>query len=289
MSGGGGTEVKTLQSTEKKEVPPELKPFVLGGDAIPKDQAFLPRAFEISQRGLEPALPSPGKRLEPFSASQEAALSAIEQRGLQGTPGLSEAGGFLTNLLTTDPYDDPAFTGQLRRGQQDIVDQFNLSTAPQLSLLSRNSGSFGNSSAAAVAQNAAFGPQGLTRSLGDFESSLLADRQRQAIQGAGLIPALQQVGFTDLSQALNAGSARQSFGQSTRDINFQNLLEERAAPLRELDILGAALQGATGTFINTSGTQQQFAPAQPNSALQGLGAGASILGSAAKLAPLFFS
>lgn len=263
---------QNVTQTTERNIPAELRPFILGGGE--GGAGFLPRALEVSEAGLAP-LPGAAERIEGFNPIQTAAFSAFGNRAAFGDPSINAGSGFLANALSSNPADDPQVRRQIESVQGGIVDQFNLNVAPSLRAASRNSGSFGNSGLGEIEDASRFS---LARALGDAEAGILSTERGRQAQLAGLAPAFNQARVGDLSNALSVGSAIQAQGQAGRDIGFQNFLDQRTESLRNLDILGAALNTAGGGFTNATSTGQQFLAPGANPFLSAIGAGGSALG-----------
>lgn len=275
----GGRQFTTEPVFDTRRVPnPNFDP-----DA--QNQGFLARAFRLSQEGLQPPLTPGAERVAPFTPSQQAALSGLERRGLMGSPETRAASGEIQATLGRDPLNNPLADRLVSTAQGDIVDQFNTDVAPRIASMSRGSGSFGNTGVAATDAQARFS---LARALGDVENQIRlptfeAERGRQ-MQAAQLAPRIAAQRTGELQSAFGAGQTRQSQEQAIRDIDFQNLVQQRMEPLQMLDVLGSAINTASGGFGTTTTTGEQFVPRSPNPFLTGAGAAGSALGGIGQLA-----
>lgn len=293
MGGSPDPQPRETTTTTTSEPPAFVRPFITGQGLSGALQgadpnALLPRAFQLSQEGLQPTLIPGEERVAPFTPSQQLSLAGLETLGLSGTPETQAAGQQVVSTLNRDPTQNPLVDSLVATSQGDIVDQFNTEVAPQIASASRRSGSFGNTGIGATDAQARFS---LARALGDVESQIRlpafeSERGRQ-IQAAQLAPSIAGQRFGELQSAFGAGQTRQAQEQSIRDIDAQNLQEQRLEPLRTLDVLGSAINTGSGGFGTQTTTGQRFMPPSPNPFLTGLGAGGSFLGGAGQLASAF--
>ena len=244
-SGGGQRASDFIQ--DQRTVTQPLKQFsnlLFGGGDISQDQSFLSSIFQESQRGIEP-IPGGADRFAPFPAETEFGLTSLFDRGVAGDPSVNAGRGFLTNLLGTNAFDNPIVNATVNRAQGDIVDQFNLQTAPALAARSRFSGSADNTGLQEVG---AFNRFSTERALGDVRATATNQFLGQQLQGANLAPAFGQSSLQDIQAILGAGGQRQGQQQSILDADLARFLDERGIPTQQL--------GTFGNLLNQAGLQR---------------------------------
>ena len=126
----------------------------------------------------------------------------------------------------TNPYLDQ----MVNRAQSNIVSNFNNTVRPQLDALSARSGSFGNSGVAATTQQA---QQALGNQLGDVATQMYGG-QYQFDQGQRMASA---------NNLANFGGQQQQNQQNQLDFNYQQFQDRLNQPYKNLQTLGAPLQG----------------------------------------------
>lgn len=287
------------------------------------------------------ALPG-SQAVAPLSGFEQQALSDLSQRPITSNPAFSGASNQLAQTLSgqffqptgvnpflggsnlpTNPFiTNPATEGLIQRAQGDIIDRFNLETAPALQSLGAQSGSLGNTGLAELAASQRFGTeralgdvraqfenQEIARQAGLFENLLgrqqadfratqqlaesalergqgafEAERTRQ-LQAAGLAPSISQIPLTEINALLQAGALPRQIDQAVRSqdaLRFQQLAQE---PLAQLELL----QNAVGISQGGFGTQRTTGGQSGNPFIQGIGALGSLAGGVGALAPLFAS
>lgn len=220
MSGGGGDQ------TTKQEIPKEFRPLA---------REYANRAMEIGNTDYTPYT---DQRFAEFDPSQTQALSMIEQRALGGNPLQSASEDALLQNIQggqTNPFLDE----MVGRAQENVLSQGRTAMV--------GSGSFGNSGV----------DETLTKGLGDVASQMYGsaydqDRARQ-MQAIGMAPGLNQAGYQDATQLLQAGQLQQNQAQQGMDFDYQQFQEQQNLPYQQLSAMGAPFGTNIGTIQRTSG------------------------------------
>lgn len=219
MGGGGGQSTTT-------EIPEELKPLAT---------AYADRAMQL---GGTDYTPYTGDRFASLNPMQTQALESIQQRATGGNPLQQSAEQALQQNIqggNTNPFLD----SMVKRAQDSVSSQGRSAMI--------GSGSFGNSGVQEVTE----------RNLGDVATQMYGqaydqDRARQ-LQSIGMAPQLQQAGYQDATQLLNAGQIAQNQEQQQQDFNYQQFQEQQNLPYKQLAAMGAPFGSGLGQVQTTSG------------------------------------
>lgn len=287
---GSPSQPQSQPQVASREPPPWLTPYFTGNQFTTQitqpeidPRGYLPRMIGLSEQPWQP-LPSPGERIAPFSADEQTALSMLSNRALAGAPEIDTARSYLTNMLTQAPGANPYVDQMVRTAQQDVADRFNLDVAPRIASLSASSGSFGNSGVAELDASQRFNAM---RAMGDIENQIrLPAYLQERGQQLAAVPLTQMTAaapYQDIQALLSSGQMQRGMSQSLLDVAYQNLLEERAYPYRQLELMGAGLTTAGGGYGTTTAGSPMFAPNNYNPWISGLGALGSLAGGAGLL------
>ena len=221
MSGGGGGG----QSTTKQEIPEELKPLA---------EAYTNKAINLSNTPFQAYT---GQRFADLNGQQQSGLGMIERRAGDGQSVVNTAEGALGQIIggQTNPYLDQmvnkAQMSALGAGQQAGV----------------RSGSFGNSGIA----------EATAKQVGDIATNMYgqayesdAGRRMSAI---GMAPQINQAGYQDAQQMLNAGQIRQDQTQQGLDFGYGEFQRAQSKPYQDL----AAMSGVFGSGLGGQSTTTQ--------------------------------
>lgn len=268
-----GGSPDTQETTTTTEPPEFVQPF---------SKRFLSRAEDLSLGAIQPPLPPGADRVQPLSSDELLAFDLLRGDILDG--GLpSEAAAGLSQFLDPNSAFSPLANQLVDINRANTVDAFNTQVAPQIAGLSRASGSFGNTG---VAELDAIKRFDLARALGETEAGIRGDFLDRSIGAASLVPAIAGARRDDLSALAGAGGQQRGIAQAIRDIDFQNLLSAREEPFTQLNVLGSAINTASGGFGRTTG----LAPVVGgNPFISGLGAGGAFLGGVGSLISAFSS
>lgn len=210
---------------------------------------------------------------------------------------------------------DPVTNALVNRSQGDLVDRFNTQVAPSTASRFQQGGILGGTAQQELESQQRFS---LARALGDTEAgirgdavnrafaadqaiagitgqdlarqlaagqalaSIGGDQRNRQLAGAGFFSglgtttdALQRQRIADLE---GVGGTQRSLQQAMLDADIQNLIYGQQTPLRQLDILGSAINTASGGFSNATGTTTGPGPARPNPFIGALGGIGSVMG-----------
>lgn len=235
MSGGGSKETSTTS---------------LPSWAVPYAQDFLQRS---QQQSNLPYQQYGGQTLAGLNPYQTAGLEATAQRAMQGSPVNGAASSELQRTLSGgylgagNPYMDSL----VDRSQGDLIRGYQQSVIPQLDMMAARSGSFGNTG---VAQTGDEAQRRLIGGLGDISTSLRGgayESERNRMQGAvGMAPQIANQDYVDANALQGVGGAYRAEEQLGLDDQLNRFNEQRDGSLRQLQILGGALNG--GNYGSTT-------------------------------------
>lgn len=222
--GGGGGKSTTSQGLD-----PRLYPLV---------DTFTAQAQQVAN---SPWQGYTGQRFAGMNADQTGALDMIRQQAGSGVQGQAESalGSFLQG-----GQENPFLTQQIQKAQTETADAYNRQVRPNQVMQAVQSGSFGNAN---VMDAQAKQDSQLQQNLGDIASGMrfnaYSTDQANRMQALGLSPSIQQAGFTNAGQLLNAGNLVQNQAQDQADFSYQQFQEQQNDPYKKLQ----AMSGVFGT------------------------------------------
>lgn len=222
MSGGGGGGSSTTQTS----IPAELRPLAT---------AYTQKALDLSNQAYTPY---GGQRFSGFDPMQTQALQSIQQRATAGNP-LQQSAETALQQNIQGGQTNPFLDAMVNKAQQNVLSQGRSAMI--------GSGSFGNSGVQEVTN----------RNLGDIATQMYGnayetDKARQ-MQAIGMAPQLQQAGYQDASQLLNAGQIAQNQAQQGLDFNYQQFQDQQNLPYKQLAAMAAPFSSNLG--MNQTTTQ----------------------------------
>ena len=221
--GGGGS------STTSQGLDPRLYPLV---------DTFTSQAQKVAET---PWQAYTGNRFAGMNSDQNQALNMIRQQSQSGVQGQAESalGSFLQG-----GQENPFLTQQIAKAQSETADAYNRQVRPSQVMQAVQSGSFGN---ATLMDAQAKQDSQLQQNLGDIASGMrfnaYATDQGNRMQALGMSPAIQQAGYTNAGQLLNAGNLQQSQAQDQADFQFQQFQDQQNDPYKKLQ----TMSGVFGT------------------------------------------
>ena len=226
--GGGGSSSST-------KLPAELRPLA---------SAYAKQAQQI---GSNPYTPFTGQRFAGMTGDQNAAMGMIRDRAMNGSPVMDQADQTLMQTLQggqTNPY----LSSMVDQAQQSVARNYNLFTKPQTETAMANSGSFGNSGLLQMQQEQ---QRQATEQMGNVATQMYGqaydqDRARQ-MQALGMAPTYGNQAYQDAAQLLNSGALQQANKQQGLDFNYQQFLEKREQPYKNLQAMGAPFSQNMGS------------------------------------------
>lgn len=222
--GGGGGKSTTSQGLD-----PRLYPLV---------DTFTSQAQQVANT---PWQGYTGDRFAGMNTDQTQALDMIRQQAGSGVQGQAESalGSFLQG-----GQENPYLTQQIAKAQSETADAYNRQVRPNQVMQAVQSGSFGN---ATLMDAQAKQDSQLQQNIGDIASSMRFNAyntdQANRMQALGLSPSIQQAGYTNAGQLLNAGNVQQNQAQDQADFAYQQFQEQQNDPYKKLQ----AMSGVFGT------------------------------------------
>jgi hypothetical protein len=220
FKGGGGGSSTTVQ-----EIPAELKPLA---------SAYTSKAVALGKQGYQPYK---GTRFADFNPTQQMGLGMMEGQALDGNSVVNTADSALGQMI--GGQENPYLDAMVDKAQANVMGNANAAAA--------RSGSFGNSGIAEMA----------ARQMGDVATSMYgqaydADANRR-LQAIGMAPQINEAGYQDAQQLLQAGQMRQDQAQQGLDFGYQQFQEAQNLPYKQL----AAMSGVFGSNLGGTSTTQQ--------------------------------
>jgi len=175
---------------------------------------YKPLANAYAQRAMDLS----NQQFTPYGGQRFAGMNGTQQ----------QAGDFYRQQMSagTNPYLDQ----MVNRAQGNIVTNFNNTIRPQLDAMAARSGSFGNSGVGATTQQA---QQALGNQLSDVATQMYG----------GQYNADQASRFNAAQGLMAYGGQQQQNQQNQLDFNYQQFQDALNQPYKNLQTLGAPLQG----------------------------------------------
>ncbi len=243
--GGGGSKTQTVQNNTEPYKP-----------AQPMINESLKGAQNLYRSGALYQTPYPGQTVAQAAPEQEQGWAQISGLANQGSPLVGASSDYLQSVLS------PQFLSETSPGLEGVLNNVTNRANAAVSLAGRTgSGTHSGQIASAVAP------------------ALFADygrRQGMQMQAAGMAPGIDQARYYGANQLLGVGQQRQAQLQDQINAEVARYNALQNAPMAEL----SNYQNLLG-FASPYGQSSQTQPKQPgaNPWLQGLGVGASALGS----------
>jgi len=188
------------------------------------------------------------QQVAPFSAAQQAGLSALEGGAL---PSAQLAGANAQQIgqtlggayLNSNPYLDATYND----AASALTNQYKMATAPSLMAQAQQGGVAGGS---AAQEQQAYNQFGLGQNLSGLAAQIYGtnyqDERARQLQASGLVPGAQGAIAAPGQQLLGAGTLEQSQAQTLLDTQRANAQLQQEYPFQLLSYLGNALGTATG-------------------------------------------
>lgn len=256
MSGGGGSQQPSGTTTTIQKA-----------DPWSGQQPYLSFGFQQAQNLYNTGGPQyyPGTTYSPETAAQSSAITGTENLGLNGSPTTGAANSAISNILqpgflNSNPGNQ--YYNQVLSGNSPAINAAIANATPGLMDAFTGGGAVTPGSAApyAVGQgigNAVAGVMGnAAQGLSNNYSQAAGQQNTAAAFGA---PATQQMGYTDLSNAYNAGGQQQQQGQNVINDQLARYNYGQTQPYNLLDWFNGATGGSyggTSTLTSPYFTQQ---------------------------------
>lgn len=241
-SGGGSTTSKTI-AEPAKAVQPFLKPYMQRADAV----------SNIPYQAYQ------GQRVADLMPQQYMASNLQSAQALNGVQGQGDAFDVFQNTLQgqyMNPDSNPWMAANAQKAMADISNAYRSGTKPQTDAAAARSGAFGGSAWQQMVGNN-------ERQLGDalgnaanqfYGQNYLNERNNQ-MQALGMLPTMQNVGYTDWQRLAGAGDAMRNYNQQLLDVGYGDWQEAQNHPYKSLDVIGNAISRTMGGGGSTSTTQ----------------------------------
>lgn len=255
MSGGGGQSTQTTTTKNVNEPPAFIKPYLQAGITD------LTNLYNSNKTAPEYY---PGQTVAPFSSTTEAALSALEQRGANGSPLVAGAQSQLSDTISgkyLDPTTNPQFQAALTASHQPYIDNFMGTVLPGVTSAFEGSGRTGSPAHQMAVDRAV---TGLNRSISDADAKAGSDyfnteRGRQ-VAATTAAPTLANQDYIDINQQGLAGQARDNQSQALIDADVAKYNYDQNAQWdyvnRYLASLNGGYPGGTSTGTGTTTSQR---------------------------------
>lgn len=242
-SKGGGSSTQTVKNEPSAEVKPFLNPF-------------MQRASDLSN---QPYQAYQGQQIAGLDQNQQMGNDLTTNQALNGFQGQNEAGNFYQNLMSgsfADPASNPYLKKNADYAMSGITDAYRTGTAAQNDANFARNGAFGGSAWQQMTQG---NEKTLADSLGNaanqFYGQNYNSNMNNMMQGLGLAPTMQNLGYTDAQKLTQVGDANRQYEQDLLNQGLQNWNDYQNAPYKSLDVLGNAIRatmGAGGSSTSTS-------------------------------------
>ena len=258
-SGGGGGQQQSYQQSKSSNEPPEyIQPYLKQGIG---DLSALYSA--------NPTAPAyyPGSTVAPQSGYTTQAITALANRGANGSPLTAGAQGALTDTVNgkyLDPTTNPAFIDALKASHQPYIDQFNNQVLPGLTSAFEGSGRTGSGLHQAAVDQAT---TGLNRTISDADAKAGADyfstERNRMLGAAGMSPQVAGMDYTDIGALGQAGEATDQFNQSNINADIARYNYDNNSQWDYITrYLGILNGGYPGGVTNSTSFGTQTTPSQ---------------------------
>lgn len=237
---------------------------------------FSPLAGSVANRGMQfgdmPYQPYPYSRVSDFSPYQFTGFDQIADRATEdwGVPQQAEQalGGMLSMGGPKNPYAgaNPFLEENIQNTLGDITKQFNTSVAPSMAATALRGGSFGNSGAAEMEQQARDSlAQTLGRTSGNMRMQDYGMQQQLAesglnrgqsgmLQSLGMAPSIYGLGYAPGRELLGIGGTMQQQGQNVLNDSYSQFQDSQSWPFKTYDAMMAPFgRGVAGSQSTTTG------------------------------------
>ena len=239
MSGGGssgGSSTSTVKQAPADQVLPYLDPY-------------MQRASALSNQTYQPYT---GQQIADQNQTQQAGLGLQAAQAVNGFQGQQDGNNLYQQTLQgkfLDPSTNPYLAGMANT----IGNQFNATTGAQNASMQRTAGAFGNSG---LDQKMAMDNGQLAGQITNLYGQNYANERNIQNQALGMMPAMQNMGYTDASKLAAVGDAQNAYQQQLLNQQQQNYQNAMQYPYQQLDVLGNAIKSTMGAGGSSTSTQQ---------------------------------
>jgi hypothetical protein len=258
-SGGGGTTVSKVEPAS--EVKPYLAPYL----------------NQASQVANTPYETYQGQRIAGLTPEQYMGAGLTSAQALNGFQGQNDAFSNYAATMRGDfmnPDSNPWLAANAQKAMGDISSAYRSGTKPTTDAAFSRSGAFGGSAwRDSVANNERQLGDALGNAANQFYGQNYLNERNNQMQGLGMLPTLQNVGYTDAQKLTGVGDAFRQYQQDLLNTQYSDWQEAQNYPYKQLDVMGNALRATMGAGGST--TQSQSGGYKPSSFASALGGGAA--------------
>jgi len=270
MSGGGGSSPDTTTTISKSEPPEYVKPYSI---------ALMEGAANTAARPYEAYT---GQRVAGLDPYQQAGFEMTAQRAVSGSPVMNSAQSMAQSTLNgdyLDPNSNPWLKSTFDQAAGGMADAYARGTAATNNAQFNNAGAFGGSAhqEMTAANNKAF-----SDSLGGLANQIYGQNYQMErgnqMQAAGMADSMANSDYRDAQALIGAGDAYRGYQQDLLNQGYQDWQDAYNYPLTQLDILGNAINVASGgAGTNSTSTPSMY---QANPYATAIGGGLAGYGAA---------
>lgn len=253
--GGGGGAPKETTTISKSEPPAYVQPYA---------QTLM---LQAENTALRPYQNYPGQKIAGLDPYQQAGFDMTAERASSGSPVMNQAQDMALSTLNgdyLDPSSNPWLQSTYDAAAGRMADAYSRGTAATTNAQFNNMGAFGGSAhqEMTAANNLAFGDS--LANLGNqiYGGNYQAERSNQ-MDAASMADQMAQSDYRDASALIGVGDARRSYTQDVLTQGYQDWLDQYNYPLQQLDIMGNAINIASGGAGTNSTTTPNMYQANP--------------------------
>lgn len=240
--GGGGGE-----STTKMEPADEVKPYLA------------PYLNQASQVANQPYETYQGQRIANLTPEQYMGAGLTSAQALNGFQGQNDAFSNYAATMRGDfmnPDSNPWLAANAQKAMGDITNAYRSGTKPQTDAAASRAGAFGGSAwQQMVGNNERTLGDSLGNAANQFYGQNYMNERNNQMQGLGMLPQMQNVGYTDAAKLMGVGDNFRQYQQDLLNTNYSDWQEAQNYPTRQLDIMGNALRATMGAGGSTTTSQ----------------------------------
>lgn len=256
MSGGGGGGTPDQTTTISKTEPPEyVKPY---------SQSLMNQAAQVASRPYEQYS---GQRIAQLDPYQIAGFEGTAQRAMTGSPVMNAAQGMAQSTLNGDymsPNSNPWLKASFDQSAAGMADAYARGTAATTNAQFNNMGAFGGSAHQEMTKtnNAAFADS-LGKLANDMYGANYQMERGNQMDAASMADGMAQSDYRDAQALIGVGDAYRGYTQDLLNQGYQDWQDQYNYPLTQLDILGNAINiasGGAGTNTSSAPSAYQASP-----------------------------
>jgi hypothetical protein len=251
--GGSGNSTSTVKNAPADQVLPYLQPY-------------MDRASALSNTAYKPYK---GQQIADLNDAQQAGMSLQSAQALNGFQGQQDGNNLYQQTLRGD-FLSPESNPYLQATAQGIGNEFNRTTGAQNSSMQRTAGAFGNSG---LSQKMSMDNAGLAGQLNNLYGQNYANERGMQQQALGMMPTMQNMGYTDSNKLTQVGDAQRQYQQDLLNQEQANYAQAMQYPYAQLDVLGNAIKSTMGAGGSSTTSTPTYKPSPMAGAMGGAMAG----------------